>query len=289
MISLGSKFADYGLTAGFMICTQFALLFWVAPNTLHSILVASAMATRSYLELLPNSLAAAASAVLATFAIISIFFVGLLLELIGSVAIIWEVRVFKQQLERNHQWLATFLEPYGQGAKEDFDRLMSEFGDVGKEEWLEIGRMLRFWKRSAWAIMFNQSEQVFRRFKLLRPFSRLQSLLLSYILAADSPPRLDFLRDHLHLCGISRAISACLYILALELVVFGNVQLHSHGLSISYFAASLLGLLMCFLAIFLPVKAYARFCDSLFSLALVLYRRMNREVSLEEDRDTEKA
>ena len=98
MISLGSKFADYGLTAGFTICLQFTLLFWLAPSLANSIIVVSITTTKSYVELLPSSLNIVASVILGALAIIILFFIGLILALIGSVGVIWEARIFWSSL-----------------------------------------------------------------------------------------------------------------------------------------------------------------------------------------------
>ena len=285
MIALGSRFADYGLTAGFMICLQLAFLFWFAPSLAHSIIVASATATKSYVELLPQSLNIVASVVLGAFAIIILFFVGLILALIGSVAVFWEANIFRKQLEHNRQWLITFLDLYGQGMKGDFDQFLSDFSSPwGKQEWLPMVRLVYFWKRSSWAGYFALFKREFRRFMLLRSFSRLQSFLLSYTLAADSTPKLDLLRDHIYLCGISRAISASLYILVIEGSV-GLWFLQNVSTSRAIVFVSLSPFLLL-LGIFLPIKAYTRFCDDLFSLVLVLYRKLNKEVSPQENEVT---
>jgi hypothetical protein len=278
VISLGVKYADYGLTGGFAICGQAALLFWIAPDKARSIIAGSATFLGDYFRQLPEGLVTPASAVITAVAVISIFFLGLILELIGSVAVIWEANVFKRHLERHRSWLSGLLANYSSSTVDDLNRVVSEFGSpLGKKDWRDTLRIFTLWKRSSRKTVFGDQRAV-QRFKLLRPISRIQSLLLSYVLAADKAPHLELLRDNLQLCRTSRAISAVLYILSIESILwmpFNLIGRPNSGLVIlvSYF----LGLVMVVLAIFLPVKAYARFCDSLFALVLVLSQKLSKQ------------
>jgi hypothetical protein len=248
VISLGAKYADYGLTGGFAICGQAALLFWLAPERAHSIIAGAPHVLGTYLGQLPEGLVTPISAVITAVAIISIFFLGLVLELIGSVAAFWELRVFKEHLEYNRPWLSSLLSDYGAAPDKDIESIVSGFGKL----------------RS--------------RLKLLKPFSRVESLLLSYVLAADSAPRLDLLRDHLQLCRISRAVSAVLYIFGFELVLIPCVQVFL-GYAPSGFSILLILLGVGFgpLALFLPKRAYERFCSNLFSIVLILSRKLDKK------------
>lgn len=278
MISLGAKFADYGLTGGFAICGQLALLFWLVPDKARSILEGSATVIGDYIRQLPDGLVTPASAVITTVAVISIFFLGLVLEVIGSVAVIWEADVFKRHLERHQSWLSPLFANYGSPTVEDLNRVVSEFGNpMGKKEWRDALRIFTLWKRSSRQTVIGANRRVLQRFKLLRPISRMQSLLLSYVLAADSAPPLDLLRDHLQLCRVSRAVSAVLYILFCEMVVLLPMIRIGAAPASGILVVSVLGGVMVVLAIFLPVKAYARFCDSLFALVLVLSQKLNKE------------
>jgi hypothetical protein len=66
MISLGAKFADYGLTGGFAIVGQATLLCWVAPDSARSIVIGSARILGDYFDSLPESLVTPAAAVMTT-------------------------------------------------------------------------------------------------------------------------------------------------------------------------------------------------------------------------------
>jgi hypothetical protein len=218
MISLGAKFADYGLTGGFAIVGQATLLGWVAPDTARSIVIGSAQILGEYFDCLPASLVTPAAAVMTTVGLISIFFLGLVLEAIGSIAVIWEVNVFKSHLERHRSWLSDLLAEYPASAVEDFRRLVSEFGSF-RGDWRESLGILTLWRRSSRQSLIEYRRRVFRRFRLLGLYSRTQALLLSYVLAADIAPPLDLIRDNVQLCRTSRAVSAALYIFSFEVYV----------------------------------------------------------------------
>ena len=277
MISLGAKFADYGLTGGFAIVAQATLFCWMVPDTARSIVTGSVRILGDYFDRLPASLVTPAAAVMTTVGLISIFFLGLVLEAIGSVAVLWEINVFTSHLKRHRSWLSDLLAEYPASAVEDFRHLVSEFGNpMGGNEWRESLRIFTLWKRSSRQSVIEGQRRGFRR---LGQYSRTQALLLSYVLAAHSAPLLDLLRDNLQLCRTSRAVSAALYIFSLEILSLPMLSppMLSPALVDSWMFR-LSGIVMLFLAIFLPVKAYRRFCDNLFALVLVLFRKVNKEI-----------
>jgi hypothetical protein len=262
-----------------------AVLFLIAPGKAQSIIVSVPGMLNGYLGQIPGGVLTPVTAFLTAVAVISIFFLGLVLELIGSIAVVWEANVFKKHLERHRSWLSDLLANYGSDTVKDADRIVAEFGDPMGEELKDTLRGLAFWRRRKRP---RQPSRVIHRFKLLRPISRVQSLLLCYVLAADCAPRFDLLRDHLQLCRTSRAVAGVLYILSFELMIVPAVPLlleltsgasqaipHEGGLSV--LISMPLAFALAFLAFFLPVKAYQRFCDSLFALVLVVSRNPNNE------------
>lgn len=281
MISLGAKFADYGLTGGFAVCGQAALLSWLAPGTTRSIIECVTKALATFFQDLPPGLVTPVSAFLTAVAIISIFFLGLVLELIGSIAVLVEVYVFRSHLKLHRPWLSELLANYGSATVKDVDRIVSEFGQTtgtGKE-WRGAWRGIAFWSRSSRQKIAQAWRRATRRFRLLRPFSRIQALLLSYVLAADSAPRLDLLRDHLQLCRVSRAVSAVLFVCSLEVFVgfYRRIFTRPEPSWSLMFGSLCLALALMGLSRFLTQKAYGRFCDSLFAHVLVLSHKLKNE------------
>jgi hypothetical protein len=86
MISLGARYIDYGLTGGFFLFVALAVFGWHHPEAVSAIL-----------EKLPDlqKNLPVGETVLASFFVVCVFATGLLLDLVGSLALVWELSIFR--------------------------------------------------------------------------------------------------------------------------------------------------------------------------------------------------
>ncbi len=111
---LSDRFIDYALTGAFFLIGQIILLVvWNLVGWIHGVGV--------FLTQLPMPLQTPSNGVLTVLGIISIFFFGLLLDLLSSTFRGVEMRKFRGHLSRNKEWLqrlATKDEYLAQGLKD---------------------------------------------------------------------------------------------------------------------------------------------------------------------------
>ena len=250
MIGLGSRFAEYGLTGGFFVFGQLFVLAWFFPEIAADWFSSIAKLLSARLYELPAAARPAFSNLLAALALVSIFFAGLLLDLIGSVLAAWEVKIFKRTLDVNAGWFSKFIETTGDQSRVDYEHIRKSL----RRRSFAISRL---WKRE-YAI------------GALDSFRRLETLLMAYVLASLGASSLDWLADQMRLCRTSRAISASLFVLALE--VYGSI------FAVSSISGSppvgVIGVITAFLFLsgFITYRAYSRFCMTLFSLTYAYHR-----------------
>src|SRR5262245_53393486 len=121
MISLGARFADYGLTGGFFLFAQVILLTSLLPTRTAGLAETFAHQLTTLLAAMPEAVRPAITSLLAALAIISIFFIGLLLEALGSHFVIWEADIFWTHLHRNQPWIGSILAKYGAYLEQGWD------------------------------------------------------------------------------------------------------------------------------------------------------------------------
>jgi hypothetical protein len=193
-----------------------------------------------------------------------VFFVGLLLDLLGSYFVIWELGRFKNYLKANEEWLTTVVNKHKLFVRDDFDRILTEFGEMfTRRSWAISLKVFIFWKIDNLKQWFSEMHRGYLRIRLLRPYNRLQSFMVSLVFASPSDVKTDFLLDQLRLWRTSRAISTSLLILAFEIPLFLGESLV--WIPIYLLPFSLSG--------FITLRAYSRFCQTLLSLVYVTQSR----------------
>jgi hypothetical protein len=173
VVSLGERFADYGLTGGFFLLIWVALFsgFWPAEA---SVLLSSLMTL-----LPPNTTDVPVgfapllvSVVLSGFLLI-IFFIGLLLDLVGSFFIMPQIDVFRRQLIMGKPWVQPVLASYAGFIDNDFEKLTEEFGEFKTELINAFLKFIFFWDRERWRQSAIDDRRAIQRFRLIKPFRRL--------------------------------------------------------------------------------------------------------------------
>ena len=232
MISLGTRFADYGLTGGFFLLVSLALFGWLLPAEACSLVSSLKIALGSNTFNAPTILSTFIAGVFAGAFIVVVFFLGLLLDLLGS-RVLWERKIFRKELRRGKQWISPVLNMYEEFLGTDFERLIE-----GKE----------------------------------RRHVRVQSIILSHILLRVEPAKLEILSDQFRRWRVARAISNGLLVLSMGvgavLVVSPFVCFElERGRA---WTAIFVGVGFIVLSWFLTRQTYYSYCLSLFSLLFSL-------------------
>src|SRR5258708_39909840 len=104
-MQIGRRFADYGLTGGFFLICQLGLLwalgYW--PRFLNEL---QSLRLPSDTSLLAPIITGFAGAL----ALIAVFVIGLLLDLLASLFRSVEMRIFARHLDLNSDWITAFIE-----------------------------------------------------------------------------------------------------------------------------------------------------------------------------------
>jgi hypothetical protein len=258
-MKISDRFTDYGLIGGF---------FWLLQCSLFAI-VFLPMAWDDSLPPICKDLAAALSAssnpvlagLLGALGLIVIFTTGLLLDLLGSSLVRGtEAYIFVKHLQRNSTWLG---------------RLMQENGDYVQDDWAQLSGAPMSWSRENILIGFKglmfwnsryRREFASKSFGLRKPYTRIQSFLLIYVLIAAGVEKLELLSAQINLWNTGRAIAAGAALGALVGAVLATTTTHS---LIFFFAE----VVLLVLSTAISYNAYARVCSTLFALAYVVSSR----------------
>ena len=259
MIGLGARFADYGLTGGFFMFSQVAALAWFFPKSAMAQFTAVSEFVSTRLAALPEPAHPAFSSLMVALAVLSIFFLGLLLELIGSLFIVWEAKTFKAHLDRNEEWFQHFVQEHGAYSKSDYERFMGGVVSM-RESVRRTFAILRFWNHDERQVTYRELARSLRIFGTWGSFRRLESWLMAYILAASGASN-AWLSDQLRLCRTSRAIAVTLLVLALEVLLLTDEITDTLPRVVMTIPVAALGL-----SLFITFRSYSRFCITLFSL-----------------------
>ncbi len=255
-MNFGARFSEFGMTgAVFWICQ--ILLFTVGTGEIEGekllTLLGEFIGTNSNQS---SVLQNAAGSLLTVFGLIGIFVTGLLLDMVGSIFFMQEMRIFGEHITRNFDWLNNMTNKCPTAIVTDYQDFKNEFDDSELPTQKKISRLFdpRFH---------------YHRYTLRFHFRRLQTYLLSYIHVYSPNGTSQQLMDHVHVWRTARAISMVLLIVAIEVLSFEHIfhtadeAPHANGqqtelvIHWTLFAISAL----------LTLKSYNRMCYSLFTLA----------------------
>lgn len=251
MLGFRARFAEYGITGGFFLVTQL-LIFGVFFPVVH---IESTRFT--YLaDLIKNNavLAPAIQTLVISLSILSIFLIGLALDLLGSPSSMVEERVFRDKLSGREKWVEKLIRADLPDYEDEYRAVTERKQTDGESSFLAILRQI-------W-----QSHQLFRR---------VEFILVAKVLASNV--KTEMLADNISMCRISRGIATTLFILYIEVTNFGarHYQESSQYLLpfgglinfiFSFVLFFLLGALLFAIAYLITLAAYSRFTLTLFSL-----------------------
>jgi hypothetical protein len=262
-MKISDRFTDYGLIGGFFWMVQAFIWYAFYPSTSWNDV---AHGLNSWLSSIPAAAISACVALIGALALIAVFTTGVLIDLIGSSYFrSVEVRVFIGHLRRNQRWLANIVSQNESYIQEDWARLIEARPLWSKATLFTSLKVFAFWNRK---YRQNYLDEVRASWGLMKPYTRLQSFLLSYVLLTPGIAKPDLLSAQLSLWTMSRAIATAMALGALFMTVklssnFENVPSH---LLFFYFAQ--IGLTAVSYAI--DHSAHGRICTTLFSLVYLI-------------------
>ena len=256
MLGTGARYAEYGITGGFFLFTQALILGLAYPDAL--VWGADRFGTLLSEENIPKLAQPAIQSLLVALALLSVFIIGLVLEIIGSVFMLYEANIFRRRLAMN-QWVAKFVEAELPDYAEDY-RFFLDLADL----W---SRLKEQWKPKNWFGRrgpFEGGGIKWQR-KVQQRFRRLESVLMAKVLTSGA--KTEMLAEQISICRMSRAIGTALYVVGFELVVgsgvFGEIlSVHEQTQVI----LAIIGWLSLVPATFITLGAYSRFANMLIAL-----------------------
>lgn len=257
-MNFGARFSEFGMTGA---------VFWIAQILLLTIGVGEESG-QAVLNLLSNFigdsestspiLQSAAGSLLTVFGLIGIFITGLILDMMGSVFFMQEMRIFGEHISRNESWMSKMTKQCSSVLGDDYQDFRKEFSEKDTSI------------KSKLAELFDPKFH-YRRFALRFHYRRLQTFLLSYIHVYSANGMSDQLTDHVHVWRTARAISMALFIVAIEVVAFDHFS-HTddeipHKAILDSTTALIMHWLLFAASALLTLKSYNRMCYSLFTLS----------------------
>ncbi|MBH5390453.1 hypothetical protein [Bradyrhizobium diversitatis] len=265
-MQLDRRFADYGLTGGLFLVCQLGLLWalgywfpvlkeleklWLPPN---------------------NSLLAPITAGFAgALAVIAVFVVGLVLDLLASYFRNLEMHVFTTHLHYNRDWLNGLFEAnkvYCGKDFEPFQRMQQDLLSRSQQGLGDVLMILKLWKLESRRTYVELAKALFGR--MPSQYQRLWSFLISYIaVQSGSSTQLSLMTDEYSLWRTARAIGLALFIFAAEVFL---IPVYSNDASmLTFFFGALFFLFGMIFSMYITHATYSRLCFTLFSLVYVIY------------------
>jgi hypothetical protein len=270
-MQMDRRFADYGLTGGFFLISQLALLwalgYW--PSILTELQAVRLPPDNSLLAPIITGFTGAV-------ALIAVFVAGLMLDLLASLFRASEMRMFARHLELNRDWIAAFVEAHKAYCGADYERFQGAFRDppLLTRLWLAATYVFTFWKRES-RLRYAAAVKVGWGLGLAPGYERLLSFFTSYVMGQSGSAELTLMADQYSLWRAARAIATALYLLMCELLlifwfqsVFGSKLLVENF--IDYIAVLFVATVGLGLIVLIIQGTYSRLCFTLFSLVYVV-------------------
>ena len=280
-MKISDRFLDYGLTGGFFLTLQMALLFSFFPEIWPKMVGL----------VIPPTLQGSVNPVLSALGIVAIFFTGALLDLFVPFYAYAETYEIRRHLLWNKDWLQEVLVASTPGLKKDLEMLwIFQNPTVDKLEgrkWIKVvlddyrrNASQKAWLHRVWQNLRNRFWFSPVKRTLVTECQRLVAFLHSYIFLYSEASQLEMLVTRMHLWQIIRAFSTAIILLSFELgvLVLRHLILNLHQLPLyqtllKLFLSIIVMALAIYYAWYIIMRAFSRVCMSLFSLVYFVSRK----------------
>jgi len=291
-VRISDRFIDNGVTGGFFLAGQFILLaLWGLTGWVNPLIHLNVSST----------LQPTVNALLVALGIISIFFFGLLLDLLAtgfSPFIDEEIISMKSHLDHNQDWLVD-IEKEDSYFKNGCDNFKAAYGSPFRAKMYNRNLYIRLFHHlwmHLWMKLRHGSMQSDTAFqeeeKLIVNYYRLRYFFNSYVLLNSGLSQLDTLTDQVHWWRASRAICIATVVWAFEPLfvlliwlaeaVFIRQWLPDLTTVVHFIISWPILFLLTFLTFSIANTAFARMCSTLFSLTRVTYVKKKSDHSSSE-------
>lgn len=270
-MNISDRFTDYGITGAFFLLGQLILLaFWGLEGWINAV--------ASVIQSIPQVVQPTAISLLVAFAIIGIFFFGLMLDLAAIIK--QELPIFKEHMQRNQLWLQEFMLKFPHYFPPELSAVLLEWFDLRKrdstESKQETNLSLKFIHglQSLWR-WFSPIPS----FTEMQAYFKLRNLIFSFPLIYSAGTQFDNLSDGGHLWRTSRALFTASVFLAGEATVRAIVGfLHPRpqpfpGSTLPFIVVWLILIGFSFMSWLIARNSFSRMCYTAFSLTYLTYSK----------------
>jgi len=239
---LSTRFTEYGLTGTFFIITQILLFYNLHDSTLYDQVV-------TYIGNFHNSIGLLSSentsSLLTALAFVSVFVIGLSLDLLGSIFLQREMQCLALEIKKNSSWLDNFVKQNSEYMAQNYTQVLQSVSQTKK------------------------LSQLFSHLKTMNNADRVRSFFISYVLVNLGKDKSQILIEQIHLWRTGRVVSVIIWVFSAEILF---MEYLSSSFSYTTFGIIILSLLI---ATFLARSAYERMLTTLFSLMYILIKEKN--------------
>jgi hypothetical protein len=265
---ISSRFTEYGLTGALLLISQCIVFILISGKEINQNLKPLELILKTISEAFPSTFHPALMSVAAALSIVSIFFLGLCLDLLGTCFIFLEMNQFRNQLEKNTDWINLFVNSNKSFICDDYNKFMTEFGSIfSLSEWKPAFLLFQFWKKHHRQNYIDRIKRTVNRYRLISSFSRFHSFLVSFVMVRSGSANLELFFDQVHLWRTSRSISTILFIVAIELYLLK--YLNNPGNIILFIVYVLLIVLSTLIAL----RSHGRMCCTLLSMVYTIVNK----------------
>lgn len=240
---LSTRFTEYGLTGTFFIITQILLFYNLQDSSLYGDVI-------TYLGNFHNSIGLLSSentsSLLTALAFVSVFVIGLSLDLLGSVFLKKEMHCFALEMKKNVTWLSAFVEKNKNYMADDYTQILNTFGNT------------------------KVFTSLFSYIKTISNVDRVRSFFISYVLVNLGNDKSQILIEQIHLWRTGRVVSVIIWVFSAEILL---IEYFSSSFSYSTFGVIVVSLIV---STYLARSAYQRMLTTLFSLMYIVTKQNNQ-------------
>jgi hypothetical protein len=273
MLGTGSRFAEYGITGGFFLLVHTLAFVFLFPDMLTDGTEALGTYLTALVNGVPPEIRPALQSLLIAMALLSVFIVGLLLDILGALLMLFEAWIFQRQLVKNQGWIESFVQSELPHFARDYFLTLNLAQRINPLKLAEFAERSRMWlpeRRSAGFYLVRVYRNGFRwQRRTQQAFRRLEHALIARVLASGA--KIEMLTEQLSICRMSRAIAAALYVLAIELFYAMILTMHQSGWR--FFWGYLWAFVFGGLALLIGTGAYSRFTMVLFAMVYATIKR----------------
>ncbi len=280
-MKLSGKITEYGFLGAFFLVFQLVFMFILWPSNSWRLYSHLTNAIDSTIQS-SGSIKSVFNATISATGFVSIFFVGLFIDLITIVSQFSSSRSFKIHADKNKAWLSIFLKKHesyiGIESKQFLDKYEYK---SSYRKLLSVSKTLPF-SSKYWSKYWKLTKENWKEWEYVKNYNKMYTFLIVYCVTNNSNATPNILVDELRIQRTIKGVSTVLWIISMEISVIIILEMYFLNsdfnpfrffitLSSSYF---FLGLSSLFIR-----KMDDRICETIFSTTYILSNMSAKETS----------